>query len=77
MFALVAPIAHVGLLVACVILAATSGVYVLQSLARGNERFTRHLTPWQRQLAWACTIVGLALTALSVLGANFAHVLFG
>ena len=73
--ALFAPIAHVGFLVACVLVAASSGVYALQSLARGNERFTRHLSPWQRRLAGACTVAGLALTALSLMGANFARLL--
>jgi hypothetical protein len=73
--ALVAPIAHVGFLVACVIAAATSGVFALRSLARGNERFTRHLTPGQRRAVAVCAIAGLNLAALSALGANFARLL--
>jgi hypothetical protein len=74
--ALFAPIAHVGLLVACVLVAASSGLFALQSLARGNERFTRHLTPRQRQLVWVCTIAGLNLAGLAALGANFARLLY-
>jgi hypothetical protein len=74
--ALFAPIAHLGFLVVCVVVVATSAVFALQSLARGNERFTRHLTPVQRKLVWVCTIGGLNLTALSVLGANFARLVF-
>jgi hypothetical protein len=73
--ALVAPVAHVGFQVACVLLAASSGVYALQSLARGNERFTRHLSPQRRQIVGACTLAGLALAALSLMGANLARLL--
>jgi hypothetical protein len=74
--ALFAPIAHIGFLVACVIVAATSGAFAIQSLARGNERFTQHLTPMQQRIVWVCTIAGLNLAALSALGANFASLLF-
>jgi hypothetical protein len=73
--ALIAPIAHGGFLVACVVVAASSGVFALQSLARGNERFTGLLTPVQRRIAWACTIIGLDLAALSLLGVNLARLL--
>ena len=72
---LIAPIA-IGFLVVCVVLTVSSGVYALQSLARGNERFTQYLTPMQRRIAWVCTIAGINLTALSLLGANFARVVF-
>ena len=75
--ALFAPMAHIGFLVACVVLALTSGVFALQSLARGNERFTKHLTPLQRQIAWASSVAGLALSAISVMGGNFARLLPG
>lgn len=71
---MVAPIA-MGFLVVCAVLTLTSGVYALQSLARGNERFTRLLTPVQRQVAWVCAIAGIALLALSLMGANLAVVL--
>ena len=74
--ALVAPIGYLGFQIVCAVLVVTSGLFVLQSLARGNERFTRHLTLAQRRLAWACTLGGGALTALSFMGANFARVLF-
>jgi len=73
--ALFAPLAHMGFLVACVIVALTSGVFALQSLARGNERFTKHLTPVQRQVVWVGTIAGLALSAISMMGGNFARLL--
>jgi hypothetical protein len=73
--ALFAPIAHVVFLVACLLVAGTSGAFTLQSLARGNERFTRHLTATQRRIAWVCTIAGLNLAGLSLLGANFARLL--
>ena len=74
--ALFAPIAHVGFLVACVVVAISSGVFALQSLTRGNERFTRHLTPMQQRISWVCTIAGMSLAVLAGLGANFATVLF-
>jgi hypothetical protein len=75
-FALFAPIAHIGFFVACALVAATSAVFAIQSLSRGNERFTRYLTPLQQRIVWVCTIAGLCLTALSGLGANFATLLF-
>lgn len=67
---LIAPIAHFGFFAACVIVVLTSGVYALQSLARGNERFTKHLTPMQQQLAWVFTIGGISMVGLSLLGVN-------
>jgi len=66
---LFAPIA-MGFSIVCAILTLTSGVYAIQSLARGNERFTALLTPLQRQLVWACTIGGIALMTLSFMGVN-------
>lgn len=74
--ALFAPIAHIGFLVACVVVALSSGVFALQSLSRGNERFTRHLSPLQQRIVLGCTIAGMGLAALSALGANFAALLF-
>lgn len=70
--ALFAPIGHVVFLVACLLVAGTSGVFVLRSLARDNERFTKHLTPGQRQLVWIVTITGLALGGFAAIGLNFA-----
>jgi hypothetical protein len=72
---LFAPLA-IGFLVACVIATLTTGVYVLQSLARGNERFTKHLTPLQQRIVWVCTISGIVLSGLSVMGVNFARLVF-
>lgn len=73
--ALVAPLAPFGFLIACVVVALSSGVYALQSLARGNERFTKHLTQAQQQIVWVCTIGGIALSALSLMGVNAARLL--
>ncbi len=74
--ALFAPIMHFGLLIACVVVVGSSAIFTMQSLARGNERFTRHLSPVQRQVVWGCSIAGLGLTALSLMGANFASLLW-
>jgi hypothetical protein len=74
--ALFAPIAHIGFLVACVIVVVSSAVFALQSLARGNERFTKHLTPVQQRIVWVCAIAGLNFAGLSLLGANFARILW-
>jgi hypothetical protein len=71
---LFAPIA-IGFLVACVVIVLTSGVYTLQSLARGNERFTKHLSKLQQQVVWVCTIGGIGLMALSLMGVNFARLI--
>ena len=68
---LIAPIAHGGLLLACAIAGLASGVFTLQSLARGNERFSNLLSPVQRKLALVCALLGILLLALSMMGANF------
>jgi len=57
--------------IACVAMTMVSGIYAIQSLARGNERFTRHLTPGDRGLIWFCSIFGMAVAGfmgLAVLG---------
>jgi hypothetical protein len=72
---LFAPVA-IGFQIACVVVTLTSGVYALQSLARGNERFTKHLTPVQQRVVWVCTIGGIALSALSIMGVNIARLLY-
>jgi hypothetical protein len=74
--ALFAPIVNGLLLGACVVVALTSGVFAVQSLARGNERFTRHITPMQQRIVWVCVIVGMKLAALALLGVNFARLLY-
>jgi hypothetical protein len=71
---LFAPIA-LGFFAACLVVTLSSGIFALQSLARGNERFTRHLTPVQLRLVWVCTIGGIGLALLSVMGVNFARLL--
>jgi hypothetical protein len=73
---LFAPFA-LGFLTVCVIIALTSGIFAIQSLARGNERFTRHLTAAQQRVVWGCTIGGLLLAALSVMGLNLTRLVYG
>ena len=70
---LVAPIAHFGFLIACIVVALTSGIFAIQSLARGNERFTKWISKTQRDVLWVVTIIGIALCALSLMGMNFAR----
>ena len=41
-----------------------SGIYAINALAFGQERFTKHLTPGDRLLVWVCSILGIALGAL-------------
>jgi choline-glycine betaine transporter len=67
---LIAPMAYFGFHIAAVVIALTSGLYTLQSLARGNERFTKHLTPVQQQIVWGVTVGGMALAVLSLMGLN-------
>lgn len=57
--------------VGCVAMTMVSGIYALQSLARGNERFTKHLTAGDRTMIWICSIFGMAVAGfigLAVLG---------
>lgn len=73
---LFAPLA-MGFHVVTIVLTLTSGVYAIQSIARGggNERFTKHLTPMQQQIVWITTIGGFVLVALSLMGVHFARLL--
>jgi hypothetical protein len=45
-----------------------SAIFAIQGLARGNERFTQHLSGSQRTTVWVCSIVGICLAAVTVLG---------
>jgi uncharacterized membrane protein len=59
--------------IGCVVATFVSGIYAIQSLARGNERFTRHLTGGDRILIWFCCIFGFliaGLMGLAVLGVS-------
>ncbi len=64
--------------IACVVATFVSGIYAIQQLSAGQERFTKHLTSGDRVLIWFCSIFGMAvagLMGLAVLG--FLPVLFG
>ena len=74
--ALFAPLGGMNFLIVALIATIGPGVYALQSFARGNERFTRHITPAQQRVVWGCTITGLCLAALSFMGVNFATLIF-
>jgi hypothetical protein len=73
---LFAPAVNVVFLVACILVVGSSAIFAMQSLARGNERFTRHLTPLQQRIVWVCTIAGLVLMALSLMGMNFSRLIW-
>ena len=55
----------VGIVVATFV----SGIYAIQSLATGQERFTRHLTSGDRVLIWFCSIFGIAVAGFMGLAA--------
>lgn len=59
------PLSGIGLVViGCILFSMISGIWALQSMARGNERFTRHLTSGDRTLVWIASIFGIALSGL-------------
>jgi hypothetical protein len=64
-----------AVVIAVVIATFVSGIYALQSLAGGQERFTKHLTSGDRVLIWFCSIFGMAVAGLMgltvVLGLGF------
>jgi uncharacterized membrane protein HdeD (DUF308 family) len=47
--------------------AVASGIYAINAMAFGQERFTKHLTPGDRLLVWICSIIGMALGAFFAL----------
>jgi hypothetical protein len=62
-----------AVVIGCVVASFVSGIYAIQSLARGNERFTRHLTSGDRVLIWFCCIFGFlvaGIMGLAVLGVS-------
>ena len=44
-----------------------SGIYAINAMAFGQERFTKHLTPGDRLLVWICSIIGIGLGAFFAL----------
>jgi len=48
--------------------ALVSAIFAIQGLARGNERFTQHLTSGQRSTVWVCSVVGIILAGITVIG---------
>jgi len=57
--------------IAMVVFTIISGIYAIQSLARGNERFTKHLSSGTRVMIWVGSIFGIAVAGfmgLAVLG---------
>ena len=55
--------------IAIVVATFVSGIYAIQSLATGQERFTRHLTSGDRVLIWFCSIFGIAVAGFMGLAA--------
>lgn len=56
------PLSGFMLVVVAVIVATfVSGIYAINSMMTGQERFTRHLTSGDRVLIWFCSIFGIAL----------------
>jgi uncharacterized membrane protein HdeD (DUF308 family) len=53
--------------IACGVAAVASGVYAVNAMSFGQERFTKHLTPGDRVLVWICSIVGIGLGAFFTL----------
>lgn len=62
-----APLAGMIALGFAIAIALTSGVFAMQSMARGNERFTKHLTNVQTSLVWVTSVIGVALAGLMAL----------
>lgn len=50
--------------VAFAIAAIGSGIYAIQSMSFGQERFTKHLTPGDRILVWVCSLIGIIIASL-------------
>jgi hypothetical protein len=62
-----------AVVIGCIVATFVSGIYAIQSLARGNERFTKHLTSGDRILIWFCSIFGFliaGLMGLAILGVS-------
>jgi len=48
--------------------AIVSAIFAMQGLARGNERFSQHVTARQRMTIWVCALLGMLLAGVAVLG---------
>jgi hypothetical protein len=48
------------------ILTILGGIYAIQSMMRGNERFTKYLSSGARTQIWVCSIAGLAITGIQL-----------
>ena len=51
-----------------VAMAIVPAVFAMQGVARGNERFTQHLTSGQQSGIWMLSIIGIILAGLTALG---------
>jgi len=69
-FSFFSPLSGFMLVVVAIIVATfASGIYAINSMANGQERFTRHLTPGDRVLVWVCSIIGMAIAGFMGLAA--------
>jgi len=67
--AFIGPIAMLGIITYLFVATSlVSAIFVINGLSRGNERFTKYLSPGERSMALGCAIVGIALSAMAVLG---------
>ena len=67
--AFVGPIALLGIITYFFVASSVIGaVFAIQGLARGNERFTQHLSEGQRVMGHVCAVGGMILSALTLLG---------
>jgi len=70
LFSFFSPLSGLMIVVVAVIVATiSSGIYAINSLANGQERFTRHLTQGDRVLIWFCSIFGMAVAGFMGLAA--------
>ncbi len=69
-FAFFSPLSGFMIVVIAVIVATmASGIYAINSLANGQERFIKHLTSGDRVLIWFCSIFGIAISGFMGLAA--------
>ncbi|HEU0031163.1 MAG TPA: hypothetical protein VFQ53_11060 [Kofleriaceae bacterium] len=68
LLAFFSPLSGFGIVViASIIFAMASGIWALQSMARGNERFTQHLQGSGRAMVWVLSVFGIAVAGFSLL----------
>lgn len=69
-FSFFSPLSGFMIVVVAIIVATfVSGIYAINSMANGQERFTRHLTSGDRVLIWFCSIFGMAVAGFMGLAA--------